>query len=197
MIDKKKFGYWLAAIGDRMTPPKVLTPPTIAEYYKLLSPRMSTEEFEVVARKLFSEATYFPKPAEFLPPQAPNLEAAAVYDKLRALAERATLGSYWRREVIEQKIGYPAAVAFSAVGGNDRFRTTEAADEHWLRRDFVAAYTEAQQYDEHAGEVGKAIAAATGKNYLRDTNRPTSLGDFLPKPPAPKAPLALPNPDAR
>jgi hypothetical protein len=195
MIDKPTFSYWLALIGDRMTPPKVLTPPTIAEYYKLLSPRMETAEFVATATKLFAEATYFPKPAEFLPPQAPNLEAAAVYDKLRALAERSTLGSYWRREVIQEKIGYPAAVAFSAVGGNDRFRTCEAADEHWLRRDFIAAYTEAQQYDAHAEDVGKAIAAATGKDYFRSDRRPTSLADFMPKPPPP--PLLLPNPDAR
>ena len=193
MIDKSQFSYWLAAIGDRMTPPKVLTPPTIAEYYSLLSPRMTTESFVVMAKRLFAESTFFPKPADFLPPQAPNLEAAAVYEKLRALAERSPLGSYWKRDVIEAKIGYPAAVAFSAVGGNDRFRSTEAADEHWLRRDFVAAYTEAQAYDAHAEDVGRAIAAATGKDYLRETGRPKQLGDFLPRPPA--APLALPNPD--
>lgn len=194
MIDKDTFSYWLAAIGDRMTPPKVLTPPTIGEYYKLLSPRMSTPEFVAAATKLFSETTFFPSPREFLPPQAPNLAASAVYDQLRKLAERSPRGSYWRREVIEEKLGYPAAVAFSAVGGTDRFRLTESADEHWLRRDFVTAFTEAQQYDRHAEDVGRAIASATGKNYTSDVGRPKQLGDFLPKPPAP--PLALPNPDS-
>jgi hypothetical protein len=194
-INKDRFSYWLAAIGDRMTPPKVLTPPTIAEYYKLLSPRMTTPEFEVMAAKLFAETTYFPRPADFLPPQAPNLAGAAVYEKLRELAEKSPRGSYWRRETIEARLNYPAAVAFSAVGGNDRFRSTEAADEHWLRRDFIAAYAEAEQYDAHAEDVGRAIAAATGSNYTREVRRPRSLADFLPKPPS--APLALPNPETR
>lgn len=74
MIDRTTFNRQIAVMAEIHR--HVLSAPTIDEYYALLSPRMTTEQFVRMARRIeMSAGGFWPKPAEFLPPVAERLGA--------------------------------------------------------------------------------------------------------------------------
>ncbi|HXE84710.1 MAG TPA: hypothetical protein VN513_15395 [Gemmatimonadales bacterium] len=74
MIDRAVFNRQIAVLAEIHR--HVLSGPTIDEYYALLSPRMTTEQFVKMARRIeMSAGGFWPKPAEFLPPVHERLGA--------------------------------------------------------------------------------------------------------------------------
>lgn len=72
MIDRAVFNRQIAVLAEMHR--HVLSGPTIDEYYALLSPRMTTEQFVKMARRIeMSAGGFWPKPAEFLPPMHERL----------------------------------------------------------------------------------------------------------------------------
>ena len=88
MIDRAIFNRQIAVMSEMHR--HVLSGPTIDEYYLLLSPRMTTEQFVKMARRIeMSTGGFWPKPAEFLPPVSERLGT----DQLAAEAKREGLTS--------------------------------------------------------------------------------------------------------
>lgn len=82
MIDRAVFNRQIAILAEMHR--HVLSAPTIDEYYALLSPRMTTEQFVRMARRLEMAGGFWPKPGEFLPPVAERSGS----DALIAAAQR-------------------------------------------------------------------------------------------------------------
>lgn len=67
MIDREQFNAWITVICESHR--HTLTPPTIAAYYDLLSPRMTTDQFVQQARRhLATAGAFFPKPGDLMVP---------------------------------------------------------------------------------------------------------------------------------
>jgi len=83
VIDRAVFNRQIAVMAEIHR--HVLSAPTIDEYYALLSPRMTTEQFVKMARRIeMSAGGFWPKPAEFLPP----INERASVEQLLAAAQR-------------------------------------------------------------------------------------------------------------
>ena len=76
MIERTVFNRQMAIIAEIHR--YVVSGPTIDEYYALLSPRMTTAQFVTIARRLEVSGSFWPKPAEFIPPVAERLGVDAL-----------------------------------------------------------------------------------------------------------------------
>ena len=75
MIDRAVFNRQIAVLAEMHR--HVLSGPTIDEYYALLSPRMTTEQFVQMCRRLeMSAKAFWPLPGDFLPPPQERLGTA-------------------------------------------------------------------------------------------------------------------------
>lgn len=99
MIERQQFNAWITVICESHR--HLLSPPTIAAYYDLLSPRMTTEQFVTMARRhLATPGAFFPKPGDLMPAimdlkPASELEAQA---KAEGLTSGATVKLLGKRE---------------------------------------------------------------------------------------------------
>ncbi|MBD2019397.1 hypothetical protein H6F43_04260 [Leptolyngbya sp. FACHB-36] len=65
MIDKEVFSKWFTILSERFR--QSFSGPTIAVYYEFLGPKLSTEQFEAVARYLFGgDGSSLPSPPEIV-----------------------------------------------------------------------------------------------------------------------------------
>lgn len=90
MIDREQFNAWITVLCEAHR--HTLTPPTIAAYYDLLSPRMTTEQFVQQARRhLVTAGAFFPRPGDLM---VPVLELKTVAElEAQAKAEGLTSGA--------------------------------------------------------------------------------------------------------
>lgn len=141
MIDKEQFAIAMGMLTDRFNRP--LHPSMNRFYYETLSAELTTEEFLIAARLAMRQSQFWPSPQqliEFVKPEKNiELEAAAMFDKVRALGFSHPAGLCWRREEVAE-LGESALAGFSAIGAQERLRNLSADDLPWARREFVAAY---------------------------------------------------------
>lgn len=82
MIDKNVFKHEWVQLCERfrMTGSKEPSETMVRRYYEYLNQRLSTEEFQKAAARIYSEAEFFPKPADFVAGTAAeiDLEVAAL-----------------------------------------------------------------------------------------------------------------------
>lgn len=76
MIDRTVFNRQMAVLAEIHR--YVVSGPTIDEYYVILSPRMTTDQFVAMARRLATTGNFWPKPGEFIPPQHERLGVEAL-----------------------------------------------------------------------------------------------------------------------
>lgn len=142
-IDAKVFKYWMACIADRTG--RVLTAPTYAEYHRLLSAELTTEQFAEAARLVFRNSEFWPAPRAFIDAIKPDprLRGAVIFEWIRTHRHFNGTHAYWVAEEIEGEFGAPALAAFRAIGGGERFATMEAHELPHALRDFCDAYVRA------------------------------------------------------
>jgi hypothetical protein len=100
-------------------------------YYKVLSPAMSTAQFEAACQRIFVEREFFPRPADFLAEVRtdPAVEATAQWE-----------------QVHEMMRGFPAQLSAESrrvvgmLGGETKLRNTPIDAIQYVRRDFLQLY---------------------------------------------------------
>lgn len=141
MIDKEQFATAMGMLTDRFNRP--LHPTTNLFYYETLSSELSTEEFLIGARIAMRQSQFWPSPQQLIefakPEKNVELEASAMFDRVRALGFAHPAGMCWRREQVAD-LGEPALAGFSAIGAQERLRNMSTDDLPWARREFIAAY---------------------------------------------------------
>lgn len=104
-------------------------------YYRSLTNRMETVEFQAAASRLFDSAEFFPRPDDFLPDEATD-EASAleawegVHRLMRGFCSTDELDPEARRVV-------------RLMGGERKLRNTPLDQVQWVRRDFLKLYGDA------------------------------------------------------
>lgn len=189
MIDKEEFAVAMGMLTDRFNRP--LHPSMSRFYFETLSAELSTEEFLIGARLAMRQSQFWPSPQQLIefarPEKSLDLEAAAMFDKVRALGQPHQAGMCWYRDEIAA-LGEPALAGFSAIGAQERLRHLSSDDLPWARREFIAAYTAKARET----KADKQIASA--RLALRSSARakalpgpasaapiPTLIGDVIPK----------------
>lgn len=141
MIDKEQFAIAMGMLTDRFNRP--LHPSMNRFYYETLSSELTTEEFLIGSRLAMRQSQFWPSPQQLIefavPEKSIELEAAAMFDKVRGLGFAHPAGLCWRREQVAE-LGDSALAGFSAIGAQERLRNLNADDLSWARREFVAAY---------------------------------------------------------
>jgi hypothetical protein len=64
VIDPNAYRLWIAKLADRFN--RALLPATAEEFYRVLSPVLSTEEFERAAQQIFRDEKFWPEPKMFI-----------------------------------------------------------------------------------------------------------------------------------
>lgn len=162
MIEQSVFKDWWELLCERFNrqPSRVLS----AAYYKSLSPRLTTEQFQAAARRIFDGAEFFPKPDDFLERAEMSTEAVAlsqwdvVHDLMRGFDVHDRLTEESRRIV-------------RMLGGESQLRMTPLDRVGLIRRDFLAMYGDAVEIAAReaspaieAGDEAKQIAASVAKS---------------------------------
>jgi hypothetical protein len=141
MIDKEEFAVAMGMLTDRFNRP--LHPSMNRFYYETLSADLSTEEFMIGARLAMRHSQFWPSPQQLIefakPERSIDLEAAKMFESVRALGVTHQAGMCWHREQVAA-LGEPALAGFSAIGAQERLRHLSAEDLSWARREFIAAY---------------------------------------------------------
>jgi hypothetical protein len=179
MIEKEEFAVAMGMLTDRFNRP--LHPSMSRFYYETLSAELTTEEFLIGARLAMRQSQFWPSPQQLIefarPEKSIDLEAAGMFDKVRALGSPHPVGMVWRREDVAA-LGESALAGFSAIGAQERLRHLSADDLPWARREFVAAY-KAKALETKADKQIEAARLA-----LRAPARAKALPG--PRPPAPE-----------
>lgn len=150
MIDSTIYARYMAAIADRTKSP--IAPATIALYYVTLSDAMSTEQFEMAARRVFSEYDDFgfPPPAVFLTAlaaTAPPIDGDAILRRISALGSHHPNRGwiYPRLDVIRDALGDGIAQAYAAAGADRCFADDGSVTQDIARRTFATELTATQR----------------------------------------------------
>jgi hypothetical protein len=145
MIDREMFKQHMALIADRIGRP--LAGPTQVEYYRQLSPQLTTQQFVAAATLVFNtwsaEYRVWPSPQQIVelitPVAKPALTAAEAFERVLAATNDPRYPINEQRIKV-QELGATAVRAFHAAGGMRDFRNVLESDVPWLRKRFVEAY---------------------------------------------------------
>lgn len=164
MIDEKVFKDGWALICERFG--REPSHPLMMAYYQSLSPKMSTEQFQNAARRVFEQNEFFPKPADFLEVTKPDTAAEAVdqwehvNDVMRGFLPAAS-----------PKLTEESRRIIRMLGGESELHRTNVDHVHHVRRQFMQFYggseatefRETQQRLTPGAEASKIAAAVTVK----------------------------------
>lgn len=159
MIDKPTFKRAWALLCERFNrePSDVMT----QMYYRTLSARMSTEEFQHAAQRIFNEREFWPKPADFY------TEADRGDPEATALEQWEVVHSIMRGFGGEERLTAEGKRVVAMLGGERKLRNTKLDEVQFVRRDFLKLYGDAQAIAQRetrpliqANEEGQAITAA-------------------------------------
>lgn len=179
MIDKEKFAVAMGMLTDRFNRP--LHPSVNRFYYETLSAELSTEEFLVASRLAMRQSQFWPSPQQLIdfakPEKNLDLEAAAMFDRVRLLGVPHPAGMCWYREHVAE-LGAAALAGFSSIGAQERLRNLSTDDLPWARREFIAAYKAKAQETKAEKQIADARAAlaAPKRPALKPGPQPTNAG---------------------
>ena len=145
MIDAEIFKQQLALLADRIGRP--LAGPTQVEYYRQLSPRLTTQQFLAASTLVFNtwraEYRNWPSPQQFVeliaPVARPTLSAVEAFERVLDATNDPRL-TVAEQRVRVQELGAVTVRAFHAAGGMREFRNVLETEIAWLRKRFVGAY---------------------------------------------------------
>lgn len=167
MIDKEVFAQRMGLLTARIG--RELDPPVFAEYYRELSPALTSEQFIAATALVFrtwnAEYRNWPSPQQLIesivPVAQPTLSALEAFEAV--LAAMHPHKSHPEQIIAIQTLGAAALRAFRASGG---FREFSGATEDaipWLRKRFVEAYTAACQNADAEQAAKLALASADSR----------------------------------
>lgn len=132
MIDATVFTREMALICERFD--RRMSKPVMTRYYETLSARLDTIQFELAARRVFDEETFFPSPQAFLSKLGDSVEASAEEEWTLAL-KGASQGR------LPDGLSNAGAYALQAIGGLARLgRANESYEVPRLKKAFLNAY---------------------------------------------------------
>lgn len=162
-IDQTIFSEAMSVLADRFNRP--LHPATLRKYHETLSRELGTEEFVAAAEIAFRDSTFWPSPRELIEYVKPmpdlTLEATVAFDKVLALGFPHPAGTCWKREQIQEELGMPASVAFTAIGAQGRLRSITTDDLPFARREFISAYRASALHREKETSAARALQGFT------------------------------------
>lgn len=146
MIDRDTFDDAFAMLEDRFK--RDHGQETRAMYYRILSDELTTDQFQLAARKLFRSATYFPKPDDFVKAVGGDQEQRAledwetVQDVFLNLADKNDLSPEGRRTI-------------KLLGGWGQVGRTKKSNLPHVREDFMEMYGTAarMESDDHPDQL--------------------------------------------
>lgn len=145
-LDKRVFLREMAVLAELFNRPQ-LSDPLIARYYEYLNTRMTTDEFEAAARRIFEEERYWPAPITFLHAAKgdPQLLAREEWDRLLTQAAQGQLA----------ELSAAGRKALAALGGWPRIAYAQEGALPSLRKAFLESYTT----DDHTPPIPQLQAA--------------------------------------
>ena len=143
MIDKTTLAAGLATLAGAFG--REVDGPVVAAYYAVLSPQLSTEQFEHAVQRALREETFWPSPAVLLAKvQAPALEqGVAALRHVNATMGRFGGFQYLPYDVYAREFDAPTKAAIQAVGGLREIANVHEDRYPALQRKFAEAYQRA------------------------------------------------------
>lgn len=131
MINPTDFTRGFALLQDRWE--RQLGEPTIAEYHRILTTELTTEEFNAAVQTIFRHDTFWPSPQRFIEAVRgdPKLEAIKEWDQLLEHAAKGILAP----------LSEPGKAALRSIGGWPRLQNLTEHDQASARRQFLDSYT--------------------------------------------------------
>jgi hypothetical protein len=165
MIDQQVFLEKMAILADRIG--RELAGPTQVEYWRLLSERLTTEEFvaamSLAFRSISGEYRVWPtvdQLVELIAPVArPTLTAAEAFETVLGVWTNG-IGSPAARLEQTMLLGAATVRAFRAAGGRRVFENILDDEVKWAKRAFVECYTAAIENADAERESRLALATA-------------------------------------
>ena len=173
MIDKQAFKAGLAVLAGAFS--RDLDEAVILTYYRVLNPRLSTDEFQRAVQIVLETETFWPPPATIVnaihPPNAGQLALKAVFDAMRPF------GGHLHFPHSEfQKFSPAQKAGIKAAGGLGALSTASEKRQPYLERQFVEGY-------ESVADPAKALAEPKDENPVRrigKRSQPTEIARLIP-----------------
>lgn len=178
MIDANVFARYMTAIADRLKFP--LSDSTNALYYVTLSDRLTTEQFESAAQRVFAEYDDFgfPPPAVFFAQVPPVVDGQKI---LRQITQLATYSPHVGMiaphvGIVREALGDVIADAYASAGGRRLFSDDETT-RSIAERDFQKA---AEQYAAMPDTPRPLLESGEGPRLSgRRTDKPESIASIV------------------
>jgi hypothetical protein len=158
MIDEKIFKDAWAMICERFG--RSPSGPLSMAYYQSLSARLSTEQFQAAARRVFEQNEFFPKPADFFEPRDVKAESLEQWELISDVMRGFT-------PIASPALTEESRRVVRLLGGESKLRNTQLDEVQFVRRDFLQLYGDASEIAdrEHdrrisGGREARKIAAA-------------------------------------
>ncbi|HXD22891.1 MAG TPA: hypothetical protein VN613_05990 [Gemmatimonadaceae bacterium] len=119
--------------------------PVQRAYYQVLSPRLTTEEFERAVTLTMAEEKFWPSPAVILAKVKPDAttQGLAALEHVNRITAKHGGFRFLPHEVFLAEFDAPTRAGISAVGGLHQIANTSDERMPTLRKKFAAAYAEA------------------------------------------------------
>lgn len=173
MIDDGVFRNWWADLCERfrMTGEDAPSQRQMKRYYRYLSARMDTDDFEAAAEAVWAEREFFPRPADFVEAARGDAESAAMDAWERVLE----MAKNWRSAAPAEELGRAGRKALAQVGGIKKLALSDRSDLDFRRRDFLDAYRAALASTAGADTDRLPPMSDEGQSLLREATAGTRL----------------------
>ena len=150
---------------------------TAQEYYRLLSPRMTTEQFTAAVDALMLDGSkYWPKPGAFLEAIRPtnlgeHVTAGEAWEQVRRimLGYAPGVSVYDRVAEVRSVVGEAAYRALQMLGGGHRIRIMKEDDEGFVITQFAKYFAEEVREIRREAERHRALGSGVpGPKLLRE-----------------------------
>jgi hypothetical protein len=171
MIEKQAFQTGMARLGEVFSVP--MTEEKLDVFASVLSPKLSTEQWNRAVTRAIEAETFFPPPAVLLRfGLADGSLSARAGESLQRILRHFEKGERLGDRQVQELYGHAAAEAFMAAGGSGRFEWCEPSDVPFRLKAFVAAFLEVAEVD----PVGALKGGSNGGEFLEGQQGGSLLG---------------------
>lgn len=175
-IDKDSFRAGLALLAGAFS--RELDAPLQRVYYVVLSPALTTEEFETAVTMTLATDTFWPSPAVLLGKVKAdaNSRAALAFEHVNRVTGDNGGFRYLTAETFHREFDAPTKAAISAVGGLAAIANT--TEERWpsMQKKFAAAYQSSMQPRLAAPQMDPKVKQLVASTAEAMSGRDRSVG---------------------